>query len=508
MKRIMLALVCGLGLQVAQAKIYQWTDTQGRVHYSDRPPPEQLTSHDNAAPAADVKLRQITSAGGVQVLTKPEDLATIREDLLAERFVQLEQLLRYHQNALELSIEQESRLMYAYQAFAVKGPQYEEALNRWVAQSADNASAYLARARFYLEQGTPGQSRRALRDTQQAIQLNPRSWMAYWLQIRLGTELKDAQLSKSAQENAQGLYPLSLLLNVQYLRQLTPRQGGSFEQMQKFIQQIQLYSAQRSQLNTLQGWIAGEQGNLEAMVTRYNEAIQHYNEALQYGAEAEWLLQRAVMYYRLQQYDAALQDLNLLLSQDAFSSDGYFWRAKTYLARDAFADAVADMQRAYVLAPQQTKIEELYQWLRASLLRQGYEAAEQQQYDKALQAYQLAESLGDQDDTLLYWRARAQIGLQQWQAAQSDLDNAIALNPDYNYFLLMDWLLAQQQQWMVAAQYWQRFIQLQPEHAEAYFKLSQSYYHAGRIDEARRSAKHAAQLGHPEGWSEYERMMR
>jgi hypothetical protein len=54
-------LVIGMSAGVAQAEVFKWRDTSGKVHYSDRPPPEQPSaevSAEIAPPPCDAPCQQ------------------------------------------------------------------------------------------------------------------------------------------------------------------------------------------------------------------------------------------------------------------------------------------------------------------------------------------------------------------------------------------------------------------------------------------------------------------
>lgn len=67
-----LSLIALLAVPVAQAKLYKWTDAQGRVHYSDKVPPEAVKQE-----------REVKSKSGITV--DKVDAAKSREQLEAER---------------------------------------------------------------------------------------------------------------------------------------------------------------------------------------------------------------------------------------------------------------------------------------------------------------------------------------------------------------------------------------------------------------------------------------
>ncbi len=50
MKRIALVALCLLLAPLASAQLYKWVDKDGKVHYSDQPPPATATKQINVAP--------------------------------------------------------------------------------------------------------------------------------------------------------------------------------------------------------------------------------------------------------------------------------------------------------------------------------------------------------------------------------------------------------------------------------------------------------------------------
>ena len=71
---------------------------------------------------------------------------------------------------------------------------------------------------------------------------------------------------------------------------------------------------------------------------------------------------------------------------------------------------------------------------------------------------------------------------------------------------MLDDILIPSRDWSQIIAYWDKYIRLQNEDANAYIERSGSYFHQGNLEAARRDAKKAAELGHVAGLSLYQQL--
>ena len=84
MRTVLLLCLASLALPAAASELYKWTDEKGRVHYSDKPPPEgvkaesrDLPQEANSDPSASPKPVPPPSA---QCLQARQSLATLEQN--------------------------------------------------------------------------------------------------------------------------------------------------------------------------------------------------------------------------------------------------------------------------------------------------------------------------------------------------------------------------------------------------------------------------------------------
>ncbi|MFM6542705.1 MAG: tetratricopeptide repeat protein [Microcystis panniformis] len=127
-----------------------------------------------------------------------------------------------------------------------------------------------------------------------------------------------------------GLGFVSLPLPVQYLPVNAIAQVNSPSTAQDFLDQ---------------GVKQLQQGNLEAAINNFNEAIRlNPNYAQAYG-------NRGIVYSRLQQYEKALADYNQYIRFNPNSAEAYYNRATLYDKLGDYQKAIADYDRAIRLNP-------------------------------------------------------------------------------------------------------------------------------------------------------------
>jgi len=84
MKRILLLAVFLALSPVASAQLYKWVDKDGRVFYSDQPPPSQPSQQIRVAPAPDKAAPQPTAVARDKELEKARTEAREKEKAAAE----------------------------------------------------------------------------------------------------------------------------------------------------------------------------------------------------------------------------------------------------------------------------------------------------------------------------------------------------------------------------------------------------------------------------------------
>lgn len=535
--RILLIVLCFIGTHNAFAKMYRWVDENGRVQFSDRPPTHEQSNIEADKKTGSAGKKTDSASKSRSTLTiKKENISDgetysgsiilkIRRLIQQKKFNALNQILHKYQTDSESDILAEEDLFTAYDAFDIDDESYDALFNAWIEASPESYQPYIARAEYYYSLGWASRGNKwvsetkkekfvemanyfgkALEDIATALKINSHSMVPYYLLIGItNTQDKDDEMALIARK-ALEINPASYKVRSRYLYALTPRWGGSFEQMQAFIDESLVHVSKNPRLSLLEGYIYAEAGEMQALVKKYSLAEELYTKALTYGENHGTLKERGENSYRRENYKDALIDLDRAIEMYPEDGSYYYWRSKTYSKLQQFGKAVADQERAYQLDPDDEYIQSHRKRLASKLTRRGYELRKNRNHAEAVEKYNAALRLAPDDADIYYRRARAFVGQNQLDSALSDLKIAIRLDAnDINYYLLLDWVLAKRRDWNQIIRYWDQYIELNPDNSRAYVERGGAYYRNGDIKSAVSNAKFAADMGNLEGKEAYEK---
>lgn len=268
----------------------------------------------------------------------------------------------------------ETRLYSAYDAFegdtTLGAP-----LDQWVQSEPSSAPAHIARASYSIDRGwhargtayAKNTSRVAMQhmndlfasathDLDSAIALTPRNAAAYRLLIQIA-KVKLNNQHEARDDLMHGLedIPASYGLRHQYMRDLIPRWGGSYDAMQAMVQWSEHMADTNPRLRALAGYITLDSAEMMEITGHRAEALALYSSALTQGDESVFHLERGQCLVRMRNYVAALPDLDAAVAEWP-DAETYLWRG---LAREGLmrtqpgfsAGALSDLQRAVLLDP-------------------------------------------------------------------------------------------------------------------------------------------------------------
>jgi tetratricopeptide (TPR) repeat protein len=95
------------------------------------------------------------------------------------------------------------------------------------------------------------------------------------------------------------------------------------------------------------GYLEEKAGNQQSATAAYNLALQNA------GSDKEFLLQRAIQFVRMGEYQRVLTDTNQLISKYPDLAEAYYMRASGYEGLGQRAQAIADLEKAGELAQAQ-----------------------------------------------------------------------------------------------------------------------------------------------------------
>jgi len=494
--------------------VHKWFDDKGIVHYSDKP---NIKKESNELLLTKKKL---TSTDATVKIT-----FTVRQLLIAQKFEQLNQLLEKYQSKTDIDIAFESRLSTAYAAFEVNDQSYKQLLDSWVKATPDNYQPYLARAKFFYNQGwvargnkwssetkksqikkMKGYFIKASKDMHKVLTIDDHTIEVYSLIIRHAMSLGNAKSAESAMEKGLEINPLSYSIRYSYLISLMPRWNNSPVKAIALINNAQEYSSENPKLKLLKGIIYMDVGDRLAIQDSYNLAEKAYEKATEFGINHSITMKQGKNYFRKKDYSKSVEFLNSAI--DLYSEDGdyFYWRSKANSMLHKYNNAIQDIKLAEKLSPKDKSINTYKAWLVNRLVYRAYNTAKKRKTKFAIKLYNFAIELDSDNADLFYRRARANMTAVKFGLAVVDLKKAIELDPnDYNYYLSLDYVLAKQKKWSQIISYWSKYIELNPDDSRAYVERGGAYFHKRDFKSSLLDAKSAADMGNVEGQQVYDK---
>lgn len=188
----------------------------------------------------------------------------------------------------------------------------EKYFQAWAAAKPKSAWAHLALGMYYQAEGCNARGEgwanevsdqqwktmdqylaEAWSELERARQLNPKLPPLYWTLIIHAKMIGDRNAATEAMEEAKKNVPSSYLAAVQYIDNLSPRWGGSYEQMGKFAESMLAYLDKNPRYWDLQGYAESEKGDDASRNGDSATALEHYEVALSYADYRDWLVSAA-----------------------------------------------------------------------------------------------------------------------------------------------------------------------------------------------------------------------
>ncbi|MDZ7660896.1 tetratricopeptide repeat protein [Thiohalophilus sp.] len=423
-------------------------------------------------------------------------------------------------------VSYEDEMFKAYSAFDIESADYEPLFNTWVEKHSNQYQPYLARANYFYTMAWQARGGKFASETEQqqfdrmraffekaatdiktALESNSQAYIAHEILIGiLGSQSGPNQLMREVLRAAVEIQPATYRVRLKYLHFITPRWGGSFEQMESFVNESLKHVNQNSKLNLLEARIYTEAAYTNYLDRKYSAAEELYNKALSYGHRAETYLDRGKTRYKRENYRAALEDLNKAISLNTDNAEYYYWRSQIHSKLEDYDSAVSDIALAKLLAPWDKNILSERDWLADKMIRLGYELNRSGEQRAAIEKFTAALSLDPNRADAYYRKAKAHIKLNKLEPALDNVKLAIEYDPhSFGYYQLLDWILAQRKDWDQIISYWDRYIALRPDDDAAYVERGGAYYHKGDMHSAVADAKTAADMGNPRGQQAYDR---
>ena len=247
--------------------------------------------------------------------------------ILQEKFKELEDMSKDFEKKFNKNPLYESQLIKLYDAIDGNNEQLLAKLNTWVKQRPSYLSygfrgaykeklGFLARGSKWIHETPPVKVQKmlaihkdAITDLNQALKENKKFITAYDRLMSIYTASgNDEEVNRIFKKAVQEV-PTTYYLRHNFLMTLLPRWGGSFEQMEAYLNMLNDKDfTQNPRIWSLKAEPMAHRG-LEAWeAKKYDDAIGFYTEALKYGDRLEFLKNRGNIYWTVKKFDLALAD--------------------------------------------------------------------------------------------------------------------------------------------------------------------------------------------------------
>ena len=277
---------------------------------------------------------------------KAPDLNHIRTLLESGKYTQVESVLGKLNDSVKYDISWEDAFQKTVDGMSPKNKFNLKTMHEWVSESG-SSYAYMARGAYYASAGNVARGdcyanctskdqfgeqrdlhKKALNDLLEAKKKNSTLLPVYSLLLIAGSTQFDFPFADDILQEAISVHPGGYYYRFQYLRKKMPKWGGSYTEMNDFVEEITPYYSLNPRLWLLRGFASAEKGHKAMKNKSFGECITHYSDALQFGVHSGWLRYRANCLTDEGDYEQALEDINLSLE---FHDNDFSRKLKRYL---------------------------------------------------------------------------------------------------------------------------------------------------------------------------------
>ncbi|RKG75072.1 DUF4034 domain-containing protein [Corallococcus exercitus] len=439
------------------------------------------------------------------------DGVALRALLLRRQFEDLTLAVEQLQWGMESNPQDEHWMTDGIQALGNGAPDSAELLDAWVEASPRSFAPYLARGTHwvnvgYLRRGTrfvaataeeelAGMQKafeRAVPDLTRAWALHPKAVAAARPLIHVANALGDREDRERVFARAAEQCPSCADVRSVYLHGLTPRWGGSYEEMDAFAE---AQSRAHPELGFLRGFADWDRANDPRVEDDNDRALVLLAQALSAGDYWEFRLARAKRLRGTGALDAALVESNRAVALRPARADVYFERARILASSQKWGPAGEDLLHGLRLEETDADGRSLRPGVVKGLVYAAYEQHGAGHREEALRLLELAGELAPGDPEVARWRTRVVTAPSQEQGKEEQA----GMPEDFRAVQQRDYALARERRFAEILPLWDAFLARNPEHGLAYLERSGTHYHLRNLEAALSDLKKACDLGINEG---------
>lgn len=526
-------IICSLFICSSSfAGIYKWTDENGKVHFSDKPPVSKQKKAVQQLKASPVSKRKLVAAtsrptstetvlNSAKLQSKSQTLQ-VRAMLYRGDYQRLQQRLALLSQLRQQTPAAESDEVNAYRSFAVPTEQMAEHLRRWVASAPASYYPYLARARYYyakawLARGTRWASetddkqmkvmqnylQKARKDIDVVLKRSTQVPYAFRLAYSIYFLSDNKLVAQQRIDQGVRLHPYSYSLGNIRMNFAKPRWGGSYQDMLAIVREYEPAMSRHSFLFCLAAIPIVDVVDSAIREDRTTTAIDIVNKALQdpqmqQCPELHYSLGRVL--YNKDKYREAVAALQQAIRLNGEEAKFYDKLAYSYFWLKDYPKAAEAIELAAALEPVNKTILSHRQNIAQYLAHEAAGDKDASQRQKNLRLINLARDIAPDHYNVYYHRSDYFFNLGDYAAAEKELRKAIELKPDeFKLYQRIDYVIIKKNKdWNAITQLWLQYLELKPNDSQALLEIGGSYYHWGRMKDALRYLDKSAGLGNVE----------
>jgi tetratricopeptide (TPR) repeat protein len=302
------------------------------------------------------------------IRTVPEDalLALLEKG----KFGELSKKLQSLQSAYAAEDRTENDVHKAFYQFYRVDPKVGLSLDKWVALEPKDAMAHLARGMYRTRMGWASRGGKFARATKRSQLTKMSEWFAaaktdFNLSMNIAPTLVETYCylieidmteghkhTRELYEQALKINPNSFIAREFYLHSQLPRWGGSYEAMRMTVSNSKPFYGKSPRLEALEGREAADRGELAAYREDYQTALKQYSLAMSKGDF--WFTNQSYgeALAATGNHAAAIEQFSRVISDKPGYSRAWWQRAISYKALRQFPEALADINYAIKIEPQ------------------------------------------------------------------------------------------------------------------------------------------------------------